>query len=291
MGKVTIYDGNNISMASAHTGGDMKNDKGILTGGLYNFLRTVRSNQQQFQSDKIIVAWDAANPWRRDILPSYKISRRQEERPPQVEEWYRAYNFQRGEMKRMTMMMGVEHVTVPRMEADDIAGHLSRAMKDDEIVLVTNDNDWFQLINERVSVYRPLKKGTDQDFLNLKNFQEITGCLDPAEFIQAKAIIGDDGDDVPGCKGVGLITALKYIRGELNKGKKVEAIEAWMEDPEGFDRTFKLVNLNNEIADYQEMCQVMRAEKNQADFVAACQEYQFSSIIKDLPNWLSTFKV
>lgn len=286
MATITIFDGNNIAMACAYTGRDMANDKGVLTGGLFNFLRSLKKIQTNYPSDKIIVAWDAANPWRKDILPTYKESRKQE-RSPQVEEWFRAFNFQRGEMKRMSMMLGVEHLTAPRQEADDIAGHLVESLTDDQITLVTNDNDWFQLVRPNVRVYRPLK----EDFLTLENFQEVTNCVDPQEFIHAKSIIGDDGDDVPGVEGVGLITALKYIRGEIKSGKKVEAIQSWLQNPEGYDRTRKLVNLVKKIDGYDQFVEVMSCQKSSTDFVAACEEYQFGSIIKELPNWKELFGV
>lgn len=287
MASVTIFDGNNIAMACAYTGRDMANDKGVLTGGLYNFLRSLKKIKTNYPTDKIIVAWDAANTWRKDLLPTYKESRKKE-KSPQVEEWFRAFNFQRVEMKRMSMMLGVEHITAPRQEADDLAGHLvETTSSEDQITLVTNDNDWFQLVRPNVRVYRPLK----EDFLTLENFQEVTSCLDPNEFLHAKSIIGDDGDDVPGVEGVGLLTALKYIRGEIKSGKKVESIQAWLQNPEGYERTRKLVNLVKTIEGYDQFVEVMSCPKSSTDFVKACEEYQFTSIIKELSNWQKLFEV
>lgn len=287
MASVTIFDGNNIAMACAYTGRDMANDKGVLTGGLFNFLRSLKKIQTNYPSDKIIVAWDAANSWRKDILPTYKESRKQE-RSPQVEEWFRAFNFQRGEMKRMSMMLGVEHITSPRQEADDLAGHLVESLQDStQITLVTNDNDWFQLVRPNARVYRPLK----EDFLSLENFQEVTSCKDPQEFLHVKSIIGDDGDDVPGVEGVGLITALKYVRGELKAGKKVESIQNWLQNPDGYDRTRKLVDLVKKIDNYDQFVEVMSCQKNSTEFVKACEEYQFGSIIKELQHWQKLFGV
>lgn len=287
MASLTIIDGNNIAMACAYTGRDMANDKGVLTGGLYNFLRSLKKLKTNYPTDRIIVAWDAANPWRKDILPTYKESRKQE-RSPQVEEWFRAFNFQRGEMKRMSMLLGVVHITSPRQEADDIAGHLVESSSPkDQITLVTNDNDWFQLVRPNVRVYRPLK----EDFLTLENFMEVTNCFDPNEFLLAKSLVGDDGDDVPGVEGVGLITALKYLRKELRSGKKADSIREWMQREDGHNRTFHLVNLCKKIDDYEKFVEVMSCKKSSADFVTACEEYQFGSIIKELSTWRELFGV
>lgn len=287
MVKHVLYDGNNIAMASAYTGGEMQNSNGVLTGGLYNFLRTVHSLQKQMNADHISVAWDAANPWRKDLLPTYKESRKKENLP-EIEAWWQAFNYQRGEMKRMSAALGFTHITAPRQEADDIAGHIVQKLKpEDELVLVTNDGDWFQLVRENVTVYRPRTK----DWVTLENFSEVTSCDSPEQFLLAKAIVGDDGDDIPGVPGVGFITAVKFLRGQMSSGKKFTDIVNWCNNPNGRELTYKLVNLRKEIPNYDEFAEVFSNPKNIQDFLGACKEYQFGSIIKDINTWQTTFGV
>lgn len=273
-----VIDGNNISLAAASTGKDLRTDSGVATGGLFNFLRSINKLKREFSPSEMIVIWDSANPWRRDILPTYKESRKRE-RTPQEEIFWQEFNFQRGEMKRMTLDLGVSHVCYPRMEADDIAGHLGQTLEDD-IVFVTNDNDWFQLVSETRSVYRPLK-GT---ILSMDNFFEETQCSTVEEFVTAKSIVGDPGDDIPGVKGVGFITALKYLRGTLAIGSRKKDIEDWMSNENGYNRSRLLIDLRKEIPDYFPEKYTQHGSFNQDEFKKACAEYQFNALFQPTVN-------
>ena len=143
-----------------------------------------------------------------------------------------------------------------RMEADDVIAWLTHNIQDQQITIVTVDQDMYQLINENVNVYSPIKKIT----VNSSNFEQTTG-VPHHQFLQYKALVGDKSDNIPGVPRVGKKTALKI----LNEGidTKLSA-----ENKEIFERNLKLMDLSygytvheHEVEKYQEQFQNISLNK------------------------------
>ena len=103
-----------------------------------------------------------------------------------------------------------------------------------------------------------------------------------------KAITGDKGDDVPGCTGVGDVTALKYLRGELTKGKKFEAIEAWKADENGYALAKRLTDLRD-IEIPTAALQLTPGKFDQMEAFRLLSHYGFESIISQFNHWMEPF--
>jgi len=92
-------------------------------------------------------------------------------------------------------------ICVDNLEADDIVCLTKKLIGDEDIVIITNDNDYLQLIDERTKIYNMSGKGND-----------ITtrSCGDPKTDLKLKIILGDKSDNIPPIhKGIGAITAKK----------------------------------------------------------------------------------
>lgn len=103
---------------------------------------------------------------------------------------------------------GYQYVCIDQLEADDIIYCITRSISN-KIIILTNDNDYLQMINENI------------DIVNLPSFKSIKnrglGC--PRKDLQFKVLCGDPSDNIPGI--MGKKQALKFINqddvNELNK--------------------------------------------------------------------------
>jgi 5'-3' exonuclease len=109
----------------------------------------------------------------------------------------------------------------------------------DKAVVVASDKDLWQLLEgDRVVQYDP-RKGEVFGAASLFSEYGIT----PAQWVYVKALAGCSGDNVKGVKGVGEITAARYLKGQLTKGVKYSAIKA-AENPFGIlNKNLQLVRL------------------------------------------------
>lgn len=128
--------------------------------------------------------------------------------------------------------MGFTVAKVEGYEADDIIASYAKAYTNlgAKVKIITSDKDLFQLVNEKISIYNPIKQAevTTEDCIK-KFGVGFDRCL------MAQAIIGDTSDNVPGIKGIGPKGAAELITqyGNLNnlyqhadeiKGKKGEYV-------------------------------------------------------------------
>jgi 5'-3' exonuclease len=220
--------------------------------------------------------------WRKELLPSYK-ERRKEIKTEEASEQFERYADQLPRLLDLIRSMGVGQVRADNFEADDIAGYFSNLMPG-QIVLVSNDYDWLQLVSPKVHVWRTLKG----EYVTPENFTNYTECESAEEYIKTKAICGDK-DEVPGVPGVGPKFAQRYLRGDLKKGKKFDAIEEWMHQPEGYDRSYNLFDLRHPAIP----ANAWRMTQGQFDVAAiqsAMSDLSFNSILGDFADWIDPFK-
>lgn len=291
-----VIDGNNLGISNHYANSELRDYDGRPSGAIFGFVRSIRpilvrvQEETGLDSTKISVAWDSGVNWRKDVLPSYKASRVSSD----VNEDLADYFDQAPRLKDLLSLLGVGQMYAEGYEADDIGGHLASVLSTNKVqsVLVTNDKDWLQLVGEYCHVWQPMK----QRYVTLANFEEVTGCTSPDEFVNMKAIMGDKGDDVPGAAGVGEKKAVQYLRGELKattaKGtpaKAYEAIENWVSDPDGFDRSMRLVDLRDmEIA--SDKWRLVPGALNTSALNDHFMQLGFASIIDHFANWLAPFR-
>lgn len=299
-----LVDGNNLGIASHYANDTLLDGDGRPSGAIFGFIRSIRPILARVQAEhgvgrvRVNVAWDSGTSWRKKLLPSYKASRKRDD----PDESMQAYFDQTPRLKDLLSLLGVGQLYAEGYEADDIAGHLADVHK--PITFVTNDRDWFQLVGDSCHVWAPMKEDpVTKDkglYISPANFSAYAeGAADVEEFVRMKAIMGDKGDDIPGAAGVGPAKALAYLRGELpqwTKAKKPEpnkafaAIEAWMSDPDGYDRSLKLVDLRGmRIEPY--CWRLNPGQLNQAAVYDQFVRLGFASLLSNLPEWLKPFRL
>ena len=225
----TIYlvDGNSYIYRAYHAIGYLSNSKGLRTNAIFGFTKMLLKLFDDKNPEYAAVALDAKGPtFRHKIYDQYKATR-----PPMPEDLVE----QLPHIRSIIEWLGVKMIEMPGFEADDIIGTLAKMGEEKgyNIVVVTGDKDFRQIISNKTSLWDTMKdKVTDLDALHAEY------GLEPDQVIDLMGLSGDTSDNIPGVRGVGEKTALSLIRdfgslesvyehlGEITKKKLKENLES-----------------------------------------------------------------
>lgn len=181
------------------------NSKGQNTSAAFGFINTLEELLRSENPDFVAVAFDPpGGTFRHEQFPEYKATR--DETPedirwavPVIKDFLTAY--------------GIKMVEVPRYEADDVIGTLAhRGAKDGlEVVMVTPDKDYAQLVQPNVSMLRPQSGAKGYERLGVEEVKTKFEVENPLQVIDLLGLMGDSADNIPGCPGVGAKTAVKLL--------------------------------------------------------------------------------
>ena len=181
------------------------NSKGQNTSAAFGFINTLEELIRTENPDFVAVAFDPpGGTFRHEQFPEYKVTR--DETPedirwavPVIKDFLTAY--------------GIKMVEVPRYEADDVIGTLAhRGAKNGlEVVMVTPDKDYAQLVQPNVSMLRPQSGAKGYERLGVEEVKTKFEVENPLQVIDLLGLMGDSADNIPGCPGVGAKTAVKLL--------------------------------------------------------------------------------
>lgn len=124
-------------------------------------------------------------------------------------------------IKPALLAMGVKTIEVPGVEADDVIGTLAVSAVDagTKVRVVSPDKDFFQLISNSLRLLRFVPRGSGIVSFGLEEFHARFQNLQPSQFVDVLALMGDKVDNIPGVPGVGEKTAVNLIKlyGSLEK--------------------------------------------------------------------------
>lgn len=212
MKTLLVLDVHYLCYRAYHTMGRLSH-KDISTGVIYGFLKGITPLKDEFMTDDVVFCFEHRKNYRTDIYPSYKARRHKGEKTEEEKAAAKELAIQIHELRmRYLPQIGFNNVfSFCGMESDDIMARIALDNKDRcRIVLVTADNDLLQCLDENVQMYSPQKQKVFTD----KWFRNHYG-IEPRQWAVVKAIAGCTSDEVEGIKGVGELTALKYLRREL----------------------------------------------------------------------------
>ena len=181
------------------------NSKGQNTSAAFGFINTLEELLRKENPDFVAVAFDPpGGTFRHEQFPQYKATR--DETPEDIR-WAVPV------IKNFLTAYGVAMVEVPRFEADDVIGTLAhRAAKDGlEVVMVTPDKDYAQLVQPNVSMLRPQSGAKGYERLGVEEVKAKFEVENPLQVIDLLGLMGDAADNIPGCPGVGAKTAVKLL--------------------------------------------------------------------------------
>lgn len=103
---------------------------------------------------------------------------------------------------------GYRLLNIPELEADDLAYlvkcEIRKVNPEQEIVLLTNDNDYIQLCDDRCQCFNASLK-------NIADRCQFGGSTSPLVEMRAKILLGDKSDCIPACVGKKQLTQLDLL--------------------------------------------------------------------------------
>jgi DNA polymerase-1 len=167
---------------------------GLPTKAVYIFLRTLRKLLKDHHPAYLAVAFDLAAPTFRDkLFQEYKANR-----PEFPEDLAVQLPF----VRRFCRALGLPLVEREGFEADDVIGTLAQAGSTEgvDVLIVSGDEDLFQLVNDRVRVLKPSRGASEGETLcDAGKVKEILGVA-PSQVVDWLALTGDPSDNIPGAR-------------------------------------------------------------------------------------------
>lgn len=230
-----LIDGNSMLFRMFYGVRGMSNSKGVPTNGVFGFVKLLMQIQNEMTPDYLAIAFDLKEPtFRHKKYDAYKAGR---DKMP--DELITQFDI----MRDIIAKMGIACVTKAGFEADDIIGTLANHFAREGVMakIMTGDRDSFQLVDDNIHILYTTTRSTAQ-FVEVDNAYIMDKYgVTPKDLIQVKALMGDTSDNIPGIKGVGEKTALKFVKkyGTVDglyahvdelKGKQKEKVIAGKDD-------------------------------------------------------------
>ena len=183
------------------------NSKGRNTSATYGFVNTMLKLIEDHGLEHVAVVFDLigeGGTFRDELYADYKAHR--DPIPEDI-----VGNLV--SIKEVLRAMDIPVVEEEGVEADDVIGTLARKAESEgeKVVIVSADKDFQQLLSDRISMFRPAYRGDAFDPITETSFREKFE-LEPLQFIDVLALMGDASDNVPGVPGIGEKTAVKLIK-------------------------------------------------------------------------------
>jgi DNA polymerase-1 len=201
--KKTVYliDGSAYIYRAYHAIRNLSSSKGLPTNAVFGFARMLIKLMEDKTPEYLAICFDMKGPtFRHEMYPDYKANR-----PPMPEDMV----LQLPWIRKVVDGFQIPALEVAGYEADDLIGTLARQAGEAgfEVVMVTGDKDFMQLVTPTRIIWDPMKDQTiDVEFIARKH------GVTPEQMIQVMGLSGDTADNIPGVPGVGPKTAVNLVK-------------------------------------------------------------------------------
>lgn len=205
MKKLLLIDGSSLLFRAFYALPLLTNAEGVYTNGVYGFLTMLRRVLQDEMPTHVLVAFDRPDPtFRHEAYKAYKGTR--EKAPSELAGQFAI-------TKDILETMGIKHFDIAGYEADDVLGTMAKKGEKEgyEVALVTGDRDYYQLVDDHTTLLLTKRGASEMEAWTPERIREHYG-IDPKDFIEVKALMGDSSDNIPGIPGIGEKRALEYIQ-------------------------------------------------------------------------------
>ena len=260
------------------------NPQGNHVGGLVGFLKSIGYAIKLIRPTRIILVFDGQGNItnRRNTYADYKANRQIKRITnfqvfSSLEEESESVSTQMMRLLDYLKCLPVNISIIDKIEADDTIAYLSQKLKDD-VIIYSADQDFLQLVNDRITVYSPIKK----QFYRPNDVFEQYG-LYPQNFITMKCLMGDKSDNLPGVKGLGPKKLFKLFP-ELSTTKKFTLQEAYQKATDNVEEhglygnihLFKnQLEINYELMSLEDI-ELLDADQKELDKLIETEPYNFN---------------
>lgn len=200
--KTLIIDGNNLLHRAYHKYKNMVSSDGVPSSMVFGFPYILNSLINLHKPNKVIVAFDGGKDKARlKVLPDYK------KRDIKGDFNYDNFIDQKKEVQRILECLGIPFSSKKGLEADDIIWlYARRYSRKGQVVIVSTDKDFIQLIDKNISIWNPWKNERITH-LNYNKYYPFS----PEQCVDYLTLDGDTSDNIPGYPGVGEKTAITFL--------------------------------------------------------------------------------
>jgi len=290
MKKLVIIDGKSVFYRGYYAMGNLSRKDGTPTSGVYGFATIAMEIVRRLSPDKVVVAWDKAKTSTRkrlEIYPEYKAGR---VKPP--EDFFAQIPL----LRNLISALGWGFLECDDYEADDIIGTLAYqsthssasedALKEHwEAYIISSDLDMLQVVDENVKMYRLLKGFSKLEEMDVPAVEEKYG-IKKRQFLDLKAIKGDNSDNIPGVPGIGEKGAVKLLAqyGDLDGiYNHIDEISGAVHDKlvagkESAYMSYKLAKIMTDAPVSLEEIPDLKIDKNR--IISALKDLEFFSLVR-----------
>jgi len=245
----------------------LKDSKDRSTSVLYGTIKGLLNLKKYYPIKRFMFLWDSFNSWRVNIYPEYKAGRKKD--------YQNTFTDQIDILRKDILpYIGIDQLEANGYEADDLAAWIVKNCCGD-ILLVSNDHDWKQLLwNDYIWLFVPIKKTVLGKHLVLKE-----EGLTPQQLPYYWSIIGDTSDNIKGIyrfpKKEAKLLVLKtdcFINFSPIQSKWEKVL---IENIDIVERNLKLIQLNGKITNIA----WTRSLKDKKVFQEICNEYGIVSLV------------
>ncbi len=255
--------------------------------GVVNFLLRLR---ETYRPDYLAWVNDAGLSFRMEMYGEYKSTRQKLDDELQAD-------FDRS-VERINQLLAafrIPLVSVDGYEADDVIGTLASAGVERgwQVVIVSGDKDFYQLIRPGVAVLNPGRGGpaaVDEQWVDETNAAERLG-VPPHQVVDYLALVGDSSDNVPGVKGIGgkgaaeLLAEFGDLESLLSRASEVrnkrarEALLAYADDAR---LSRRLVTIQCDVPLNLDVESLLEGEPDREALIRLFAELEFFSLVNRL---------
>ena len=142
-----------------------------------------------------------------------------------------------------------------QFEADDLIASYAKTLRgENEVVCVTSDGDYFQLLDKNVKIWDGMKSQ-----MITKNDWETENGISNFQWIDIGAMMGDTSDSICGVPCWGEKTALKEIK---KYGTWQKLLAAYQEEYKGLRNVYTDLNKRAQLSDAQEIFKQLQKKKS-----------------------------
>ena len=208
MERLLIVDGNNLLFQMFYgMPSKIYNKSGQTIHATIGFVSAMQRLIKLVDSSFVVVVFDGdVNQERIDEYKDYKANR--------VNNWDELpndevpFNEEENIIKCLNFM-GIKVLKSINMEADDLIASLTLSnFEDYKIYISSNDSDFYQLINDNVSIIK--YKGKNSKIIDKNEFYNIFN-FDSSKYVFYKSLVGDSADNIIGISGIGKVRATKIV--------------------------------------------------------------------------------
>lgn len=190
---------------------NLKNSKEEYTGMTFGLAKAIFEIIKEVEPTHFICAWESEElpSFRKTLYPDYQKTRMQMEPDDEM-----VFSSQFPNIIKLLEVFNIPRITSNGFEGDDVLGTMATLASSemDEVVISTSDQDLMQLIDDKITIFRPGKPPfIPKAYFTPETFKEKYG-FEPVKMIDYKALRGDPSDNIPGVKGIGEKTATSLIQ-------------------------------------------------------------------------------